>query len=496
MTAYDRLSAQFARIATINEAGDMLGWDAAAIMPAGGAAARADQLAVLAGLSHGLLTDPALAEDLANAASNPPASPWERANLELMRHAHLRATALPADLVEASTRAASGCEKTWRQARVNADFAAVLPEFTEVLRLKREEAAGLGAALNLSPYDALMDGNQRGILAAELEPVFANLSTFLADALPRAEARQARHKAPLTAKGNFPISEQEALCRKLAARAGLDFSEARLDRSTHPFCGGTPRDVRITTRYNETDPSQAIMAVLHETGHAIYERGLPTDYARQPVGFAAGMAMHESQSLILEMQACRSDAFLGWLSNALLAAFPEAGAAFAPANLARSWRRVKRDFIRTEADEMTYPAHVMLRFDLERAMIAGDLSPADLPGAWNEGMQKLLGITPPDDRLGCLQDIHWYDGSFGYFPSYTLGAMAAAQLMAAARRAVPMLDRAFARGDLSPLLEWLRVQVHGQGARLGFNDLLRAATGKPLDPTDFEAHLLERYVEN
>jgi len=226
----------------------------------------------------------------------------------------------------------------------------------------------------------------------------------------------------------------------------------------------------------------------------LYERGLPATYARQPVGEAAGMAAHESQSLIVEMQACRSDAFLSWLGPELLAAFGGDPAPYQPENLGRLWRRVVRGFIRVDADEMTYPAHVILRLRLEQALIAGDLAVADLPGAWNDGFSALLGITPPDDARGCLQDIHWYDGALGYFPSYTLGAMAAAQLMAAARKVVPGLDAALGQGDLSPLLGWLRTHVHGVGSRLGFNDLLRAATGKPLDPADFQAHLTARYL--
>jgi carboxypeptidase Taq len=280
----------------------------------------------------------------------------------------------------------------------------------------------------------------------------------------------------------------------MSARIGLDYDHARLDRSAHPFSGGTPTDVRITTRYDEADFTQSLLGVLHETGHALYERGLPAEYARQPVGTAAGMAAHESQSLIVEMQACRSDAFLRFLAPALAAAFGADPVAYAPDNLAGLWRRIGRGCIRVEADEMTYPAHVILRFRLEQALIAGDLAIADLPDAWAEELRALLGIVPPDDSRGCLQDIHWYDGAFGYFPSYTLGAMAAAQLMAAARRSVPGMDAALGAGDLSPLLGWLRAEVHGKGSLLGFNDLLRSATGKPLDPGDFEAHLTARYL--
>ena len=491
-TAYARLHDRFARIAMLNEAASMLGWDAAAVMPEGGAAARGDQLAVLAGLAHGQLTAPAVADDIAEADA--PADPWRDANLRLMRHAYTRATAVPADLVEATARANAACEQVWREARRTAAFPLVAPLLAEVVRLTRHAADAMAPVLGLSPYDALMDGFQPGIGAADVAPVFARYEAWLRDALPRALARQAAAPAPAPLPGRFPAEAQEALCRRLSQRAGLDFAHARLDRSAHPFCGGTPTDIRITTRYDEADPAQAIMGVLHETGHALYERGLPTAHARQPVGEAAGMATHESQSLIVEMQACRSDGYLSWLGPELHVAFGGDPAPYDAANLARLWRRVRPGCIRVDADEMTYPAHVILRFRLEQALVAGDLAVADLPGAWNDGMAALLGIVPPDDAQGCLQDIHWYDGGFGYFPSYTLGAMAAAQLMAAARRAVPELDAALARGEHAPLLGWLRAHVHGEGSRLGFNDLLRAATGKPLDPADFEAHLTARYL--
>jgi len=494
-TAYDRLAARFARIATIDEAIAMLGWDAAAMMPPGGASARGDQLAVLAGLAHGLLVAPAVADDLAAAeAAGDDPDPWRAANVKLMRHAHLRATAVPADLVEAEARVNSACEKVWREARERSDFTLVRPLLQEVLNLVRQHAAALAPVLGLTPYDALMDGFQSGIGAADLAPVFRDYEAFLCTALPRAEALQARRGEPLVPAGPFPAATQEALCRRLAGRAGLEPAYSRLDRSAHPFCGGTPTDVRITVRYDEDDFSRALLGVLHETGHALYERGLPPAYARQPVGMAAGMAAHESQSLIIEMQACRSDAYLSWLAPELLAGFGGEPAAYAPANLGRLWRRVGRGCIRVDADEMTYPAHVILRFRLEQALVSGDLAVADLPGAWHDGMVSLLAVAPPDDARGCLQDIHWYEGAVGYFPSYTLGAMAAAQLMGAARREVDGLDAALAQGELRPLVGWLRDKVHRQGSLLGFNDLLRAATGKALDPTDFEAHLTARYL--
>lgn len=489
--AYERLKARFARIAALGEAASMLHWDAAAMMPPGGGHSRGEQLAALAGLAHELLTAPVVEEDLEIAQAD---GEWETANLALMERAHARAIALPTGLVEATARANSACEKVWRDAKARADFALVRPALEEVVRLQRETARALGAALSMDPYDALMDGYQRGVAAADVEPVFAAYEAFLADALPRAEAIQAAKPPPIPLPGPFPAEVQRALCRSLSERIGLDYGHARLDESLHPFCGGTPADVRLTTFYDEADVSKALLGVLHETGHALYERGLPAEHARQPVGEAAGMAAHESQSLIVEMQACRSDPFLRFLGRELRAAFGGDPAPYAPANLAAQWRRVGRGFIRVDADEITYPAHVILRFRLERTLIGGELQVADLPAAWNEAMRRMLGIVPPDDARGCLQDIHWHDGAFGYFPSYTLGAMAAAQLMKAARAAEPGLDDALADGDLAPLLGWLRRNVHGKGSLLGFQDLLRAATGKPLDPADFTEHLTRRYL--
>jgi carboxypeptidase Taq len=489
--AYERLTDRFRRIATIGECSSMLGWDSAAVMPPGGAAARGDQLALLAGLAHQALTAPEVAGDLTEAAGG---EGWDAANLRLMRHAHRRSKAVPEELVVALAKACSTCEKVWRTARETSDFALVLSNLAEVVNLTRQTAQALSAALNLTPYDALMDGYQPGIGADDVAPIFADYETFLAEALPEALERQARFAAPRRPEGPFPIAAQETLCRSVAQRLGLDFASARLDRSAHPFSGGTPTDVRITTRYIEADCASAVMAVIHETGHALYEQGLPAKYARLPVGNAAGMAMHESQSLIFEMQAARSDAFLGWLGGAFHEAFGGDPAVWGTANLAGLLRRVERSLIRVEADEMTYPAHVILRFRLERALIDGSLKVDDLPGAWSDGLHALLGIRPPDDARGCLQDIHWYDGAFGYFPSYTLGAMAAAQLMAAARQQIATLDESLAQGDVAPLLAWLRCNVHALGSSLTFNEIMQAATGRSLDPSAFQAHLRARYL--
>jgi carboxypeptidase Taq len=281
---------------------------------------------------------------------------------------------------------------------------------------------------------------------------------------------------------------------RLMERIGFDFAHGRLDISAHPFCGGTPDDVRITTRYNVEDFARALMGVLHETGHALYQRGLPTEWRLQPVGRARGMAMHESQSLLLEMQVCRSRAFSTYAAPIIRDAFGGAGPEWEVDALYRRQIQVRRGFIRVDADEVTYPAHVILRYRLERAMLGGDLRPADLPGAWAAAMREMLGVAADNDREGCLQDIHWYDGNWGYFPTYTLGALIAAQLFESVQRDVPGLMQTIAAGEFASLIEWVRERVHSKGSLLSTAQLVETATGQSLGTASFERHLRDRYL--
>jgi carboxypeptidase Taq len=494
MTPYQSLEARFARLGALQEANAFLHWDSATFMPEGGAAARAEQLAALHVVCHDMLTDPALDDLLAAAAMQNDLDPWQRSNLAEMRRARVHATAVPADLVEARSKACSGCEMRWREARPASDFAAVLPALQRVLDLVRETASAKAARLGKSPYEALLDEYEPGGSVAAIDRLFDELVRRLPRLIDGALERQARAAAPLPLSGPFPIETQRRLGLELMERLGFDFAHGRLDVSLHPFCGGTPDDVRLTTRYEETNFNRALMGVLHETGHALYERGLPQAWRRQPVGHARGMSLHESQSLLVEMQACRSREFIEFLAPLLRRAFAADGPEWAPDNLYRLNTRVERSLIRVDADEVTYPAHVILRYRLERAMIARDLALKDLPAAWNEGMRALIGIAPPDDRRGCLQDIHWYDGAWGYFPTYTLGAMTAAQLFDAAKRADPAIMPGIARGDFAPLLAWLRVNVHSKGSRYGTEEIIAQATGRPLDSGTYERHLESRYL--
>ncbi len=494
MRAYDRLKERFHRRSAIAGALALLQWDRAAMMPTGGAAARAEQTAELETLAHGLLADGAV-ESWLGEAEGEDLSAADRANLREMRRVWVHTAALPADLVAALARAGAACEMAWRGARAASDFAAVRPHLEKLLHLVRQEAAAKAAALSVSPYDGLLDSFEPGGRSAEIDAVFADLAAFLPGFLAEVLERQAARPAPLPLPGPFPVAAQRTLVRRVMTAMGFDFAHGRLDESAHPFCGGIPDDLRLTTRYAEDDAFFGLLSVVHETGHALYELGLPSVWRGQPAGEARGMSLHESQSLSMEMQAARGDACLSWLAAEMRAAFGGVGPAWGDANLAALARRVERGFIRVEADEVTYPAHVILRYRLERAMIAGDLDVADLPEAWNRGFHELLGVTPPDDARGCLQDIHWYDGAWGYFPTYTLGAMTAAQVFAAARAAVPGLDAALARGDFAPLLSWLRANVHAHGSLLETEDILTRATGGPLSATAFKAHLRARYLE-
>ena len=494
MQAYGSLTTLFGRLRALNDAAGILGWDAQTLMPSGAADGRAEQLATLRGLAHELLVAPTTAELLAEADAAPgDLGAWEAANLREMRRTHAHAAAVPSDLVIAESKATSKAEMAWREARAGSDFALLRPHLEEVLATTRAIAQVKAAALGLSPYDALLDGFDPGLRQAFIDPLFDRLRHELPSLLADARAYQDENAVSAPA-GPYPQAAQRALGERLMRALGFDFSRGRLDTSLHPFCGGATSDVRITTRYREDDVSRALMGVLHETGHALYEQGRPRDWLQQPVGDARGMVLHESQSLLVEMQACRTAEFLGWLAPLLREHFGEAGAVDAAA-LRRLYTRVEPGFIRVDADEVTYPAHILLRYDLERAMIDGSLAVADLPGAFNDGVKRLLGLDVPDDAHGCLQDIHWPSGAWGYFPTYTLGAITAAQLFEAACAADPAIVPGLARGDFAGLVTWLRANVHGKGSLLETGALITAATGRPLGLDSYLGHLRRRYVE-
>jgi carboxypeptidase Taq len=495
MTAYQQLEARFRCLGAIEEAIGVLNWDSATMMPAGGATTRAEQLATLSLLAHQQLTAAEIGDLLAEADSaSGTLDPWQRGNLREMRRRRSHATAMPAELVDALSRVSSECETAWRRARPANDFTAVLPLLDEMLRVQREVAAAKAEGLGVSPYEALLDRYEPGASVATIDRLFDEISDFLPDLIETVLTRQAAQPSLAEPPGPFAIAAQRRAAVRLMEAVGFDFAHGRLDVSAHPFCSGAPEDVRITTRYDESDFTKALMGVLHETGHALYKRNLPAQWRLQPVGAARGMAIHESQSLLLEMQACRSPAFTRFAAPILREVFNGVGQGWEAEALHRRQIRVSRGLIRVEADEVTYPVHVILRHRLEQAMIVGDLIPRDLPGAWAEGMRALLGVAPDNDRDGCLQDIHWYDGSWGYFPTYTLGALIAAQLFDTARCTIPDLMSAIAGGNFAPLFAWLGERVHSQASLWSTAELVERATGRPLGTASFERHLRDRYL--
>jgi carboxypeptidase Taq len=503
--SYRELAAHQRRLAHLQHVEAIVGWDEAAMMPPGGGESRAEALATLRVFTHELAAAPALGP-LIEAAEAERArgelTEWEAANVREVKRAFTRETALPGDLVQASSLAESRCEQAWRTLRARNDWEGVRPLLAEVIARKREVAAALSDRLGLEPYDALLDGFEPGVRSAAIDRLFAELRAYLPGFIARAQERQqaGRERQPvLVPEGPFPIEQQRWLGLEVMKRVGFDFQHGRLDVSHHPFCGGVPRDVRITTRYDEADFAKSFMAVLHETGHAKYEQNLPGDWLDQPVGRARSMGMHESQSLFQEMQVSRSREFLELCAPLIRRAFPQPAArqpaAFTAENLYRHYTRVRPDFIRVDADEVTYPCHILLRYDLERRLIDGSLPLGELPEAWDAGMRALLGLsTGTDHRNGCLQDVHWPAGLFGYFPTYTLGALIAAQLFAAARRQLPDLSDQIRRGELDPLNQWLRAEVWSRGCLLPTEALIQAATGEPIGTRAFIAHLEARYL--
>lgn len=494
-TAYARLEKRFERLHMLRSATDLLDWDAATMMPTGSAESRGGQMAALRVLATELLQDPATAAWLDEAEAHPPSAsdPMAQKNLVAMRRAWIHGAALPTDLVEAHAKAVSASEMCWRSARKDSDFKSFAPHLERLVGLTKQIAAAKAAALGTSEYDALLDEYEPGGRSARLDTLFAVLGKELPPLLDAVLDRQRAWSSSPEPKGPFSIERQTRLSRELAERIGFDFERGRIDTSTHPFCGGHSDDVRLTTRYDEADFLSSAMSMLHELGHAMYEQGLPGPWRKQPVGRAPSMAIHESQSLLIEMQASRRPELVSFLHRTATAIFGDLGCD--EADLLRAVRRASRGFIRVDADEVSYPLHVILRYRLERALLSGDLAVADLPGAWNEQMQTLLGVTPPDDRRGCLQDIHWPTGAFGYFPTYTMGAIAASQIFGAAQKADPEIVKDLANGSFVRLFAFLRPNVHRLGASVTVDELLTKVTGAPLDEKVFLRHLRRRYLD-
>jgi carboxypeptidase Taq len=490
--AYDRLTDSWTRLHRLGHLQSIAGWDQAANMPPKANEARAAAMAEMATLLHRMRTDPALQSGLGQAEAEP-LDEVQRANLREMRREWRHANALPASLIERQELATARCEHAWRQQRPAGDWAGFLENFRPVLALAREEAARLSELSGLSRYDALMDRNEPGMTSAQVGRIFGELRQWLPGLIRRVRDKQAAEPL-LQPVGPFPVAAQRALCEQVMRLLGFDFEAGRLDVSTHPFCGGVPEDVRMTTRFAEDDFLGSLMGTIHETGHGRYEQNLPRQWLGQPLAEARSMALHESQSLSFEMQLGSHPGFVYRLAPLLAAAFG-AQPAFEAQNLHRLLTRAKPGFIRVDADEVTYPAHVILRFEIERPLIEGEIEPEDIPPLWDAKMMELLGVdTRGNHRDGAMQDVHWPAGIFGYFPCYTLGAMYAAQWFAAMRRAMPDLDARIGQGDLAAVFDWLRENIWQQASRWSTDELTVRASGEVLNPAHYKAHLEARYL--
>ena len=494
--AYKKLESLFNRIALISESISVLHWDAATKMPKRGAYARSGQIAELKKISHDLLVNKETEALLNEALSNTDdLSLWQKANIREMHAQWKKEKIIPKEIVVTLSHACSKCETVWREAKCNNDFSLVKPYLQEVLNLMIEIGQLKAEALNVTLYGALLNDYEPGFDCVHIDKLFTMYANFLPEFLGQVLEHQKMSPQIIAPSGPFLIDAQKELGTKIMRALGFDFSQGRLDESSHPFCGGIPEDVRVTTRYSENDFTKSLMGIIHETGHALYEMGLPENWRRQPVGQALGMSIHESQSLLFEMQVCRSYRFVKWAAPIISRAFKGSDNAWDPDNLYRLYTNVNPSLIRVDADEVTYPAHIILRYKLERAMLDRKLHVNDLSSAWNDLIRELLGIEVKSHTDGCLQDIHWYDGAWGYFPTYTLGAMTAAQFFKSACESDQNILESISNGNFEPLVSWLSTHVHNKGRLLNAPELLEKVTGEPLNPDIYINHLKTRYLD-
>jgi carboxypeptidase Taq len=493
---YAELIRRVREAALLGSCASVLGWDERTYMPHQGSAHRAEQMALLARLAHEMFTAPQIGEALAAVEGSPLVADAESvaaANVREIRREYDRAVKLPKELVEEIARVTTRAQQVWQEARAANDFAAFQPWLEKVVRLERAKAEAIG--YRSSPYDALLDEYEPGATAAEITRVFAELRTELAPlvAAITASGRQAPREI---LHREYPVERQRTFGEGAAAAIGFDFHCGRLDVTTHPFCSGIgPGDCRLTTRYNPNHFNESFFGVLHEAGHGIYEQNLPTEHFGTPCGSAASLGIHESQSRLWENFVGRGRPFWEHFFPRAREAFPTALADVSPDAFYFAINEVRPSFIRVEADEATYNLHIILRFELEQALLRGDLVPAEVPGAWNEKFEQVLGLTPPSAAQGCLQDIHWSMGGLGYFPTYTLGNLYAAQFMEQARRDLPGLEHDFRRGEFGRMKGWLAEKIHRAGRRWPASELCRRVTGQPLSPKPLMDHLRSKYAE-
>lgn len=478
-------------LAIIQSSAAVVGWDQETYLPPAAAEHRAKQLSWLSAKAHELSTSDSWKESLETAeAANDGSDPKATANLKELRREFDRATKLSVELVARDSTASSLAKHAWADARERSDFSTFAPHLETLLQIAREKADLWGYANE--PYDALLEGFERGTSTAAVAALFDEMRPSVRDIAAKAVELSASH-SPTLPGGPYPVTAQQEFNALVAKAIGFDFDAGRIDTTTHPFCTTLgPRDVRLTTRYDETDFTSSLFGVMHEAGHGLYELGVPASDFGLPSGNAVSLGIHESQSRLWENHVGRSRGFWErWYPEAQ-AAFPQLKD-FPLEKFLRYLWRAEFSPIRVEADEATYDLHILLRFGLERRMVSGELAVKDVPDAWNESFRELFGFAPEDDRHGCLQDIHWSMGGLGYFATYTLGNINSAQLFAAASRDVTVAS-GIAKADYLPLLKWLRDSVHSHGATLDPPDLIRSATGRAPSTDDYLAHLKARYL--
>jgi carboxypeptidase Taq len=494
--AYSELIRELREISLLGSVASVLHWDERTQIPPKGTEHRANQLSLLSRMGHERFTSPKIGELLAAAAQSPEMSEADSdlaVNVRETKRSYDRATKLPAEFVEEATKTEILSQSAWVDARKKSDYAAFQPWLTKILDLKAREAKYVGYKAAI--YDALLDPYEPDETVAGLNKVFESLRGPLVELVGKIVG--SGRQAPLEIlERKYPAAGQEKLGREAAAAVGFDFEAGRLDVSVHPFCSGLgPGDTRMTTRYDENYFGDAFFGVLHETGHALYDQGLAAEHFGTPRGEAISLGIHESQSRLWENFVGRSRSFWTCFFPKAAAVFPDTLRGVSEDDWYRAVNDVRPSLIRTESDEATYNLHVLIRFEMEQAMLNGDVKPSDVPAAWNEKMQKYLGVTPPDDARGCLQDIHWSGGAIGYFPTYTLGNLYAAQFFEQARLDLGDLDAQFAAGEFSPLLGWLRKNIHSQGQRYTARQLVMKVTGKELSAEPLLRHLHKRAAE-
>jgi carboxypeptidase Taq len=494
MKTYKKLTKKYERIHHLSHMQAIVYWDQQAMMPIGSNDARAKAMAEFGMVLHEASTDEEIGK-LLNDAQGENLNELEKASVKEMQRTYTQNTILPSPLVKAQSLAKSKCGHAWIEQRKENDWKGFLPNLEEVIKLSREEASIRSEVTGLSAYDSLLDLYEPGMRSETLDNIFKDVKSWLPELIQNILEKQKKDNY-IKPQGPFDTNAQKKLGLKVMKQLGFDFNKGRIDISAHPFCAGVPEDVRITTRYDENDFVQALMGTVHETGHASYEQGLPQELLGLPVAQARSMGIHESQSLFYEMQMGRSPEFLKSIQPYITEAFGNSET-FELDNLTKIYSRVNPSLIRVDADEVTYASHVILRYEIERALMNGVAKASDIPDMWNEKMQKALGIdTRGNYKDGCMQDIHWTEGLIGYFPSYTLGAMYAAQQFNSVKIAYPNINDSISKGDITDVKSWLKENIWSKASIYSTDELIKKATKECLNTKYFKAHLENRYLFN